>query len=110
MKEFQFRSPGNIICRDGSSGNPESFKALSLHGPALLVTDPTLVKLEIAGKVMEALELAGIDVILFAEVEPEPKAETVRKLVGITEQKHIGTVIGLGGGSPMDVAKIAALL
>ncbi len=110
MKEFQCRFPGNIICRDGSSGNPESFKALSLHGPALLVTDPTLVKLGIAGKVKEALELAGIDVILFAEVEPEPKVETVRKLVGITEQKHIGTVVGLGGGSPMDVAKIAALL
>jgi len=110
MKDFQFRGPGTIICRTDSSADPDSYKNLALKGPILVVTDRTLVDLGISDKVQNGLKQAGLEVFLFDDVEPEPKTETVRRLVDIAKKEQIKSVLGLGGGSPMDVAKIAALL
>jgi alcohol dehydrogenase class IV len=110
MKNFQFRTPGNIICRTGSSADPGTFQNLSLTGKTLLVTDKNLSELGISEKVKQAILEAGIEMYTFDEVEPEPKVETVRKLVDHATMEKVSSVIGLGGGSPMDVAKMAALL
>lgn len=110
MKDFQFRTPGTTIFRPGSSFDLNTYKNLNISGRILLVTDNTLNKLGIAGEVKNAIKNAGADVVMFDKVEPEPAVETVRKLVEIARKENIKSVIGLGGGSPMDVAKIVALI
>ena len=110
MKDFQFRTPGTTIFRPGSSIDRSTYEGLGISGKTLLVTDNTLNTLGIASKVESAIKEADIDVVMFDAVEPEPNIETVRKLVDLATKENINSVIGLGGGSPMDVAKIVALL
>ncbi len=110
MNNFQFNTPGKIILRPNCSSDSETYKGLNLTGRTLIVTDATLVKLGIADKVSAAMTKAGADVITFDQVEPEPKTTAVRKLIADIQKENIQLVVGLGGGSPMDVAKIASLL
>lgn len=60
--------------------------------------------------VVSTLESLGIQWVLFDEVEANPSVETVRKGAALGLQEHVDFVIGIGGGSPMDAAKIMALL
>lgn len=110
MNGFQYRSPGTIIFRSGSAGDPETFKILAHTGRTLIVTDSNLQELGIVGKVRTALEGAGADVVVYDKVEAEPSAATVRDVAESARSQSVDRVVGLGGGSPMDVAKIAALL
>ena len=110
MQSFQFKTPGTIIFKAGSAANPDTYRSLDISGNVLLVSDPTLTKLGIAEKVRQAITECGSRVILFDQVEPEPKVSSVRKLVEYASSKKVSHVVGLGGGSPMDVAKIAALM
>jgi len=110
MNDFYFKTPGTTIFRTGSASDPQTYKTIGLTGRVLLVTDRTLVKLGIAGKCARAMEEAGAVVVTYDDVEPEPHVSTVRQLVEFAAGENVNYVVGLGGGSPMDVAKIAALL
>ena len=80
-----------------------------LDGPCLLVTDRDLVRLGLAEAYRNALA-ATRDVTVFDAVEADPSEETL--LAAVEEGRSAGAacVVALGGGSPMDVAKLAAYL
>jgi alcohol dehydrogenase class IV len=105
-----FRTPGNLVIGAGAASDPVTFQASNPQGQSLLVTDQTLVGIGLAAKVQVALEAAGWSVVVWDQVEPEPKAATVRAAVELAQTSNIAQVVGLGGGSPMDVAKLVALL
>ena len=78
-------------------------------GPCLFVTDQELVRLGLTDAYREAIG-ADHDVITFDAVEADPSKQT---LLAATEAGQAGgatSVVALGGGSPMDVAKLAAYL
>ena len=56
------------------------------------------------------MEEAGLKVFLFDRVEPEPSASVVDEGVQYIKEKGVDIVIGVGGGSSLDVAKGASLL
>lgn len=58
----------------------------------------------------EALEGKGIALSRFSEVRPDPDIETVERGAAFARERGCDFVIGLGGGSPMDAAKIIAAL
>jgi alcohol dehydrogenase class IV len=72
---------------------------------ALVVTDATLVALGEVDRVTERLDRAGIEVHVFDGVEPDPSVQTVLGGVEVARDVQPDWVVGLGGGSPMDVAK-----
>jgi len=72
---------------------------------ALVVTDAILVELGLADRVKVHLERAGLEVHLFAEVEPDPTVPTVQKGAEVAREVGPDWIVGLGGGSPMDAAK-----
>lgn len=74
----------------------------------LIVTDPGLVKAGIADRVVKFLDGRKVD--LFTEVEPDPSIETVVACADLVRSKGYDLVIGLGGGSALDVAKCASAL
>ena len=76
--------------------------------PVVLVTDPALVELGVATRLMAALEAAGAEVALFAEIAGEPKEAQVEAATEFVRRNQAGLVICLGGGSAMDVGKVAA--
>lgn len=78
---------------------------------ALLVTGRHSAKINGSQKAMtEHLETLGIAWVLFDEVENNPSIETVRKAAALGKAEGVDFVIGIGGGSPMDAAKVIALL
>jgi alcohol dehydrogenase len=79
------------------------------EGPCLLVTDRDLVRLGIAEPYRTGLA-ATREVTVFDEVEADPSKETLLAAVEAGRSVGAASVVGLGGGSPMDVAKLAAYL
>ena len=72
---------------------------------AFIVTDATLARLGVAGRVEAVLQGAGFETYMFAEVEPEPSLQTVRRGAQVATEFQPDLFVGLGGGSPMDAAK-----
>lgn len=77
---------------------------------ALIVTDKTLVSLGIVDKVKAHLAAAGMEALVFDSVEPDPSLQTVLEGVQIAVNYEPDWVIGLGGGSAIDVAKAIWIL
>ncbi len=72
---------------------------------AFIVTDRNMVKLGFVDLVAEQLKAAGMEYQVFAEVEPDPTLEMVKRGAAAMSDYGPDWVIGLGGGSCMDAAK-----
>ena len=75
-----------------------------------MVTDSGLRKLGLVDATVSSLEATGHTVVIFDEVEADPSRETLMKAVETGRAAGVTSVIGFGGGSSQDVAKLAALL
>ncbi|HPT65094.1 MAG TPA: iron-containing alcohol dehydrogenase [Acetomicrobium sp.] len=75
-----------------------------------LVTDENLVRHGTAKRLEQILEAGGVEVQIFHEVEPEPSVETTDKAAALARNFGAQAVVGLGGGSCMDVAKAVSVL
>ena len=75
-----------------------------------MVTDKGVRSLGLMDAGINALEDAGYDVMVFDEVVADPPEEIVVKGAEVIKAFDAGLVIGFGGGSPMDTAKIIAHL
>jgi alcohol dehydrogenase class IV len=79
------------------------------EGPCLFVTDRELVQLGLTEAYRGAIA-AGREVTIFDDVEADPSKETLLAAVDTGRSAGVTSVVALGGGSPMDVAKLAAYL
>ncbi|MBL3593268.1 MAG: iron-containing alcohol dehydrogenase [Synergistaceae bacterium] len=77
---------------------------------AVLVTDKTMEDLGLAEKIADHLTDAGVETCLFTGVEAEPSVETTDAVAQLARQQDCQLVVGLGGGSSMDVAKAVSIL
>lgn len=84
----------------------ERFKATNI----LIVTDPFLKELGLTDKVQQPLLSKGYATTIYTEIAPEPPLAIGEKLVNFTRKHQFDLVIGLGGGSALDLAKLAAVL
>ena len=71
-----------------------------------IVTDRVLNDLGYTNKIIKVLEESGIDFKVFADVEPDPTLSTAKKGAAEMLSYKPDVIIALGGGSPMDAAKI----
>ena len=76
----------------------------------MVVTDEGLIKVGIYGKIEKVLKDAGKEVILVDEVKPDPSMQLVDSIAEKARKSGAQAIIGLGGGSSIDSAKVAAAL
>ncbi len=76
---------------------------------ALLVTYPPRSLARVVAQAQELLARHEVEVTLFAEAAPNPTHHTVDRGAELARQAGCDVVIGLGGGSAMDVAKAIAV-
>lgn len=76
----------------------------------LLVTDPVLHELGLTKKITEPLEKINIHVEIYTKVVPEPPLAIGEELVTFVREHKIEAIIGLGGGSALDLAKLAGVI
>jgi alcohol dehydrogenase class IV len=74
----------------------------------LLVTDPALVRAGVADRVRAPLAEAGVTVSVFDGGEPEPSLPAADACIAAAHHFRPDALLGLGGGSNMDLAKITA--
>ncbi len=101
MQAFEFRYGPKLIAGPGAA---RRLAELLPEGRCLFVTDANVRALGLADPVLAALP----DAIVFDAVEQDPSRETLMAAVAAGE--GAASVVGFGGGSPMDVAKLAAYL
>ncbi|MFD0276391.1 iron-containing alcohol dehydrogenase [Kitasatospora sp. NPDC127111] len=82
---------------------------LGLSRP-LLVTDAFLVGTGAAERLTAALHKAGLHPRLFSDTVPDPTTDSLAPGLAALHEHRADSVIGFGGGSPMDSAKALALL
>lgn len=74
----------------------------------LIVTDAMLVRLGIVGQITETLERCGVGCSVYDGVEPDPTSDHVRAGLDVLRRDGCDSILAVGGGSPMDAAKIIA--
>ncbi|NCQ86235.1 MAG: bifunctional acetaldehyde-CoA/alcohol dehydrogenase [Microcystis aeruginosa W13-18] len=103
-----FRVPPKVYFKYGAL--PIAIRELAGKKRAFIVTDKPLFDLGVTASLEEVLEEIGITVNIFYDVEPDPSLETVERGLNVINTFNPDVIIAIGGGSPMDAAKIIWLL
>lgn len=110
-QSFTFDNVGSILVEDGAAETlGRTLKERFTAERVLLVTDAGITKLGLADDALTSLMAAGIDALVFDQVEADPADHIILKAAEIAVDEGIELVIGFGGGSSMDVAKLVAIL
>lgn len=110
MTGFTFNTVGQILFGPGMIGRIGEIAAKRLGARVVLVTDPGLLKAGVIAPALAALADAGVAVQLYSDVVADPPEAVVEAAAAQAMAFGASGVIGLGGGSSMDVAKLVALL
>jgi len=102
-----FSIPTRLIFGAGSA---EQLPEVLSGGRPLVVTDEGLAKAGIVERVADVLARAGIGFTIFDGVQSDPSAEVVRTGCEVFRNAGCSALIGLGGGSSMDAAKMIGVL
>ena len=106
----EFRSVPRIVCEVGALQEVGYvFRGLGAQR-VMMVCDPGIVSLGFAGQARKVLEAAGCEVAVFDQVAPDPSSALVERAVKQAQGFKADGVLGLGGGSSLDAAKLVALL
>lgn len=79
-------------------------------GRVLFVIDPVIVSLSAHLPLLTSVEQAGLAYDIFSEVQPEPHLDGMKPLEEMLRATAYGAVVGLGGGSALDTAKLVAVM
>ena len=107
---WRFHGAGELVFGWGAVNEAGELSSRMGLKRIFLLTDKTLLKFEIAQKVITPLLNAGIIVEVFDGGEPEPTLPAVLKAIEAAKAFGPDGVCGVGGGSNMDMAKIVACL
>jgi alcohol dehydrogenase len=105
-----FNVPSTIIVGGGASKEvgPQA-KRLRVERP-LLVTDSFMASSGLAYKLVDSLAKEGVDASVFLDVQPDPTDQNVIEGHRQYKREKCDSVIALGGGSPIDAAKVISVL
>lgn len=108
---WDFYSTERIVFGNGAIGQLDSILQRLKAKNILLVTDPGIKNAGIVDRISSLLEHANYETVIYDQVVPEPPVDSAMDCFKFAEsQMDIDAVIGLGGGSSIDMAKIVALL
>ena len=103
-----FLGPQEVLGGDGALKEAGPRFARLARGEVLLVTDEYLLQIGVAEQAVGSLEESGLKVEIFGDVLGEPDLEMGERVAAVARSRTWAGVVGLGGGSSLDLAKIAA--
>lgn len=99
MNGFVFNASKGVICKPGAIAELGSLCRQIIGQRVLIVTDRGIVKAGLLKPVLEALQTAGIEPLVFDAVLADPAESIVLAATALATEHAIEGVIGLGGGS-----------
>ncbi len=110
INRFTFSLSTRIVFGNGViAGIGKEVRSLGAE-KILLVVDQGIIKAGLLDKVMLSLEKENLKSVLFDKVEPEPWVELADACGQVARKEGCKLVVGIGGGSAMDVAKAGSVL
>ncbi len=103
-----FRVPPKIYFKRGSTGL--ALREYAQKKRAFVVTDRFLFDSGAVRTITDTFEEMDIDYQIFFDVKPDPTLSTVKQAMAMVNTYQPDLFVALGGGSPMDVAKILWLM
>lgn len=105
----QFNYPTTIYYGDGAIESLARALKARGHRRTLLVTDSGLTRLGLADQVRRLLAGAGTEWFVYDAVHPNPIEADIEAGVEVYNANDCDSIVALGGGSPMDAAKVIKL-
>ena len=110
LKDFEFSmqcpvvfGPGTISCVG------ERLKMLG-GARAFVVTGPNISRAGLIDPALESIKAAGLEYMMYNDVKPDPLDDACEEAAKAAEEFRADCVLGIGGGSPQDVAKVVSVL
>jgi alcohol dehydrogenase class IV len=110
MLPFSFATTAQILCEVGASQRLAELCHERGAQRVLIVTDPGISKLGLLNEVLPGFARVGLSVEVFDQVVADPPEAILQAAVAQAKELKAQLIIGFGGGSSMDVAKLVALL
>ena len=110
MTPFLFATTAQILCEAGSAVRLGALCRERGARRVLIVTDPGITRLGMLDEVLPGFAEAGVAVEVFDQVVADPPEAVVLAAVAQARVLQADLLVGFGGGSSMDVAKLVALL
>ncbi len=103
------RQPKTVLFGPGRRHQiPFLVKAIAEH--LLVTTDARMSTTPEFIELIEAIRAAGVDVSIYAEAEPDLPREDVMAVAERFGHTQVDAILGIGGGSCMDLAKVASIV
>lgn len=110
MSSFSFTTTRSIVVDAGANARLAEIVGPLLGDRILLVTDAGLRRLGLLDPLLASLGAAGIHVAIFDDVQADPPEDNIAHAAARARAHEATGVLGVGGGSPMDVAKLVSLV
>ena len=110
MQPFSFATTAQILCESGAAARLAELCRERGARRVMLVTDPGITRFGLLDGVLPGFASAGLAVEVFDQVIADPPEAIVLNAVERARALGADLVVGFGGGSSMDVAKLVALL
>ena len=108
---FEFSLPTRVIYRAGLIDDPQEVLAQFGQRRALLVSDAPLVATGLVERVKAGFARSAVEIsAVYDQVPPNSTIQTVEECAALGRLHNCDLIIGLGGGSVLDTAKVANLL
>ncbi len=108
-KIYQYNFPTTIRFGAGSSSELSDYLIKNNLNKPLVVTDPTVAQLHFFKKIIESLKTKNISVEVFSDIHKNPVKSDVYKGTDAFDETKRDSIIGIGGGAALDVARAIVL-
>ena len=106
---YQYNFPTIIRFGAGSSNELGDYLLKNNVSNPLIVTDPTVSQLDFFKKIIDELKKKNISTETFSEIHKNPVKSDVYKGTDVYDSTNRDSIIGIGGGAALDVARAIAL-
>lgn len=110
MSQFQFQTVKNIISGLGSIKELKNILLENKYQKILLVTDKGMIDHQLHQSILDIFASTQSDYVIYSDVQADPPEHIVLNAVQFAKEHRVDAVIGFGGGSSLDVAKLIAVL
>ena len=105
-----FRTTRRILFGPGAVDKIGTEAQLLKAKKILIITDTGVIQAGLLGNIEKSLQAVGLPFVIFDGVEPDPRIEVVEKSVEKAKKEGIDLIIGFGGGSSLDIAKVTSIM
>ena len=105
-----FRTTKRILFGVGSVEKIGTEAQLLKAKKVLIITDQGVIQAGLLEGVEKSLQSVNLPFVIFDGVEPDPRIEVVEKSVEKAKKEGIDLIIGFGGGSSLDIAKVTSIM